>query len=288
MMKCHAKVPQRPGVIVEESREWHVYCDYPTGTRVPDVTQPATVCRLCAEAAECNDLRRRLIYLSLASAASMLLPCAAFANSIPDLADKDADMAVKAALERGAVIAVSLLGKQDGFWANERVRIPLPDWIQKFERAIKLLGKSKDVEAMRLGVNRAAEQAVPQAKPLLVAAVRAMNVQDAKAILTGGENSVTRFFQEKTQTVLWQKFLPIVTGVTGRIGLAQQYNSLAEQIQQTGLVKLPPEQQRVESHVTRKALDGLYLMIGEEEKKIRKDPQATGSEILKKAFGALK
>ena len=183
------------------------------------------------------------------------------------------------------MIAVSLLGKQDGFWADERVRIPLPDWIHRFERAIKVLGRSKDIEAMKLGVNRAAEQAMPQGKALLVAAVKSISVEDAKAILGGGDNSVTQFFQNKTQTALGQKFLPIVTGVTSRIGLALQYNSLAEQVQQTGLVKLPPDQQRVENHVTRKALDGLYFMIGEEERKIRKDPLTTGSDILKRVFG---
>ena len=250
--------------------------------------QPVTVSRLLSDGAQFSGERRRLINLTLATAASMVLPRTGYALSIAELSDKDADMGVKAALERGAVIAISLLGKQDGFWANERVRIPLPDWIQKFERAIKVLGRSKDVEAMKLAVNRAAEQAVPQAKPLLVAAVRAMSPQDARAILTGGDNSVTKFFQEKTQVALGQKFLPIVTGVTNRIGLAQQYNSLAEQIQQTGLVKLPPEQQKVESHVTRKALDGLYFMIGEEERKMRQDPAGTGSEILSKVFGAVK
>ena len=232
--------------------------------------------------------RRRLLEPTLATAASLLLSPSASALSMADLSDKDADSGIKAALERGATIAVALLGKQDGFWANDQVRIPLPDWIKKFERAIKLLGKSKDIEAMKIGVNRAAEQAVPQAKALLVAAVKGMSVQDARKILTGGDNSVTRFFQDKTEVALGQKFLPVVTGVTGRIGLAQQYNSLAEQVQQTGLVKLSPEQQRVESHVTKKALDGLYFMIGEEEKKIRKDPVGTGSDILKKVFGAMK
>jgi hypothetical protein len=167
------------------------------------------------------------------------------------------------------------------------VRIPLPDWIQKFERAIKLLGKSKDIDAMKIGVNRAAEQAVPQAKSLLVAAAKSMSIQDAKGILTGGDNAVTQFFQNRTQAALAQKFLPIGTNVTSRIGLAQQYNSLAQQVRQTGLVKLSPEQQTVESHVTRKALDGLYFMIGEEEKKIRRDPLGTGSDILKKVFGAV-
>jgi hypothetical protein len=236
----------------------------------------------------CDRERRCLIEFALASAVLLVLPPRVHALSLADLSDKDADTGLKAALERGATIAVSLLGKQDGFWANDQVRIPLPDWIKKFERAIKVIGKGKDIEAMKIGVNRAAEQAVPQAKALLVAAVKGMSVQDARKILSGGDNSVTKFFQEKTEASLAQKFLPVVSGVTSRIGLAQQYNSLAEQVQQTGLVILAPDQQRVESHVTKKALDGLYFMIGEEEKKIRKDPVGTGSDILKRVFGAIK
>ncbi len=208
--------------------------------------------------------------------------------ALADLSQKDAGSGVKAALERGAQIAVELLGKENGFWGNERVRIPLPDWIQKAERAIKLIGRGKDVDDLKLGVNRAAEAAVPQAKSLLVGAVKTMSVQDAKAILTGGDNSVTRFFQDKTQAPLNETFLPIVTTVTTRIGLAAQYNALAEQVQKTGFVKLKPEQARVETHVTAKALDGLYFMIGEEEKKIRTDPVGTGSDILKKVFGAVR
>jgi hypothetical protein len=123
----------------------------------------------------------------------------AWALSISDLSQQDADIGVKAALERGAQIAVELLGKENGFWGNDKVRIPLPDWMQKAERAIKLIGRGKDIDELKLGVNRAAESAVPQAKTLLVSAVKSMSVQDAKSILTGGDNSVTRFFQDKTQ-----------------------------------------------------------------------------------------
>ena len=246
-----------------------------------------TLVPFCADDCNRDRERRRLIEYTLASAVLAVLPPRAFALSLADLSDKDTDTGIKAALERGATIAVSLLGKPDGFWANDQVRIPLPDWIRKFERAIKVIGKSKDIEAMKIGVNRAAEQAVPQAKSLLVAAVKGMSMQDARKILSGGDNSATKFFQEKTETSLAQKFLPMVASVTSRIGLAQQYNSLAEQVQQTGLVKLAQDQQRVESHVTRKALDGLYFMIGEEEKKIRKDPVGTGSDILKRVFGAI-
>jgi hypothetical protein len=211
-----------------------------------------------------------------------------YALSLSDLSQKDASLGVKTALEKGAEVAVSLLGKNDGFWGNDKVRIPLPDWIEKAERAIKLLGRGKDIDDLKLGVNRAAEQAVPQAKTLLVSAVNSMSVQDAKSILTGGDNSVTSFFRDKTQAPLNTKFLPIVTQVTNKIGLATQYNEFAGRIQKTGFVQLKPEQARVETHVTAKALDGLYYMIGEEEKKLRDNPLGAGSDILKKVFGAIK
>jgi hypothetical protein len=208
------------------------------------------------------------------------------ALSLADLSNRDAAAGLKAALEQGANVAVQLLGKTDGFWGNDRVRIPLPEWLQRGETALKLMGRGRDVEELKLGVNRAAEQAVPEAKNLLVNAVRTMSVQDAKSILTGGEDSVTKFFAEKTRAPLTIRFLPIVTKVTDRIGLARQYNALAGQGEKLGLVK--PEQARIERHVTGKALDGLYFMIGEEEKKIRRDPLSAGAAIAKKVFGALK
>jgi hypothetical protein len=207
------------------------------------------------------------------------------AQGLTGLSTRDATAGVRAALERGANIAVDLLGRTDGFWGNDLVRIPLPDWIRRGESALKLLGRGRDVEELRLGINRAAEQAVPEARALLVNAVKTMNVQDAKAILTGGDDSVTRFFGERTRKPLEAKFLPIVAKVTDRSGLARQYNQLAAQGELMGVVK--PEQAKIERFVTGKALDGLYLMIGEEEKKIRQDPIGTGSDILKKVFGAL-
>jgi hypothetical protein len=208
------------------------------------------------------------------------------ALSLADLSNRDAAAGLKAALEQGANVAVQLLGRTDGFWGNDRVRIPLPEWLQRGESMLKLMGRGRDVDKLKLGVNRAAEQAVPEAKHLLVNAVRTMSVQDAKSILTGGDDSVTKFFAEKTRAPLTASFLPIVTKVTDRIGLARQYNSLAGQGEKLGLVR--PEQARIERHVTGKALDGLYLMIGEEEKKIREDPLSAGAAIAKKVFGALK
>ncbi len=211
-----------------------------------------------------------------------------WAFSLADITQKEAGSGVKAALERGADIAVQLLGKHDGFWGNEKVRIALPDWIGKAEKTLKLIGRGKDIDDLKLGINRAAEQAVPQAKKILTDAVRTMSVQDAKAILTGGDNSVTLFFKDKTQASLTEKFLPIVTAVTNKIGLAKQYNQIAGQVEHSGLIKLKPEQRKIETHVTTKALDGLYYMIGEEEKKIRHDPVGAGSDILGRVFGALK
>ncbi len=245
-----------------------------------------------SQSGESVDAKRRESLVAFTMAAAALLvgarPEESHAISLADLTQKDASAGVKAALERGADIAVQLLGKQDGFWGNDKVRIPLPDWISKAERALKMIGKGRDIDDLKLGVNRAAEQAVPQAKKLLSDAVKSMTVQDAKAILTGGDNSVTDFFKDKTAKPLNEKFLPIVAGVTNRIGLAKQYNGVAAQIEQTGLVQLKPEQRKVETHVTAKALDGLYYMIGEEEKKIRKDPVGAGSDILRRVFGAVR
>lgn len=234
-------------------------------------------------AADFARTRRRLL---AAVAAASLTPLAARALSIADLTPAEASSGVKTALERGATIAVDLLGRTDGFWANDKVRIPLPGWLERAETALKFAGRGAEVDALKLGINRAAEQAVPEAKALLIDAVRKMTVADAKAILTGGDDSVTRFFADKTRTPLTQRFLPIVKRTTEKIGLAQQYNALAGRVSSFGLVK--SESVRIENHVTDKALDGLYLLIGEEERRIRSDPIGTGSDILKKVFGSLR
>jgi hypothetical protein len=231
-----------------------------------------------------NERRERRRRLLLAMAGALTLSPAAWADMLSQLTQKDASAGLKAALERGVQAAVELLGKTDGFWGNDRVRIPLPDWLHKAEGAMRLMGRKQEVDDLHVSINRAAEQAVPEAKGLLVGAVRSMSVQDAKTVLTGGDNSATQYFQTKTRTPLNDRFLPIVTKVTERIGLAQQYDGLAKKAQSLGLVH---EDASIEHHVTSKALDGLFLMIGDEEKKIRSDPAGTGSALLKKVFGAL-
>jgi hypothetical protein len=127
---------------------------------------------------------------------------------------------------------------------------------------------------------------VPQGRQLLTQSVQQMTVTDAKAILSGGDTSVTKFFSEKTRPGLSQTFLPIVTQATDKVGLADKYNKVASKA--SGLGLLSAEEANIQKYVTGKTLDGLYLMIGEEEKKIRQNPVAYGSSLLTKVFGALK
>jgi hypothetical protein len=203
-----------------------------------------------------------------------------------NLSEGDAAAGVRAALERGAVAAVGLLGKPDGFLGNPKVRIPLPGFLDDAGKLLKTIGQQKRVDELVTAMNRAAEKAVPEAKTLLVSAVKSMSVDDGRKILTGGDTSVTEFFTTKTREPLSVKFLPIVTKATEKVRLADKYNAVAGKAAGLGLLK--KEDANIQQYVTGKALDGLYLMIGEEERKIRQDPVGTGSAILKKVFGALK
>lgn len=199
------------------------------------------------------------------------------------LSQADASMGVKTALERGALAAVGLLGQEGGFMKNAKVRIPLPGVLEDAAKIAKYTGQQARVDELVAAMNRAAELAVPEAKEMLVSAARAITVQDAVKIVRGGDTSVTDYFAGKTRQTLSTKFLPIVTKATEKVSLADKYNALAGKASGLGLVK--KEDANLQTYVTRKALDGLYLMIGEEEKKIRRDPVGTGSDILKKVFG---
>ena len=237
-------------------------------------------------------MQRRQFNQAGASAVGALLLATyrqAQALSLGDLAgisNSDASAGLKTALEKGALAAVAVLGKTDGFFGNPKVQIPLPGYLQDVAKLMKNFGQGKRIDELMLSINRAAEAAVPMGKDLLVGAVRNMSVTDAKNILTGGETSVTSFFAEKTRNPLALKFLPIVTKATEKVGLAKQYNEFAGKAAGFGLVK--KEDANIQQYVTGKSLDGLYLIIGDEEKKIRQDPVGTGSAILQKVFGALK
>jgi hypothetical protein len=232
-------------------------------------------------------MKRRQFNLTAAGAlcATAIAP-AARSQSLAGLSNAEASQGLKAALERGAVAAVQLLGKQDGFLGNPKVRIPLPDAARDAAKFLRAMGRGQQVDELEVAINRAAEQAVPQARDMLVSAVKTMTVTDAKNILQGGDTSVTTFFADKTRAPLGTKFLPIVTQVVRKVGLAEKYNRVAGKAAGLGLVK--KEDASIEHYVTRKALDGLYLVIGEQERQIRSDPVGTGSALLRKVFGALK
>lgn len=234
-------------------------------------------------------MQRRQFNQTLTASVALLVLAArqqAWALSLSDLTDKDASAGLKAALEKGALAAVGLLGKPDGFLSNPAVRIPLPGYLEDAANLLRKFGQGKRVDELVTSMNRAAEAAVPMGKDLLVGAVKNMSVTDAKKILTDGDNSVTQFFADKTRVPLGEKFLPVVTKATEKVGLAAKYNQVASKAAGLGLVK--KEDANIQQYVTGKSLDGLYTIIGQEERKIRQDPVGAGSDILKKVFGALK
>ena len=190
------------------------------------------------------------------------------------------------ALTQGAGKAVSLLGQSDGFLKNPKVKIPLPESMQKVESLMRGLGMGKQADELITAMNRAAEAAVPEAKTLLVNAVKEMSVEDAKGVLAGGEDAGTQYFRRKTAEPLGQKFLPIVKQAIGKVQLADKYESFAKKGAKFGLVK--EEDTHLETYVTKKTLDGLYLMIAEEEKSIRTNPMGAAGNLAQKVFGALK
>lgn len=225
--------------------------------------------------------RRKVLQAAGAAGLAAMLP--GEAGAAAGLSQADAALGVRTALQRGAESAVALLGRPDGFLGNPKVRIPLPGALEKAAPALKLMGQQKRVDELVAAMNHAAEQAVPEAKTALVGAARSISVEDALKIVRGGQTSVTEYFAGKTREPLHVKFLPIVTRATRKVALADKYNAFAGKASSLGL--LHGDEVNLESYVTGKALDGLYFMIGEEEKKIRQDPVGTGSAILKKVFG---
>ena len=209
----------------------------------------------------------------------------ALAAGVDDLSSKETSSGLKEALSRGAEMAVSQLGKPNGFMGDARVKIPLPESLQGAEKMMRKLGMKKQADKLIETMNRAAESAVVEAKPILVNAVKNMSFDDAKTILTGGDDAATQYFKRTTSAPIGEKFLPIVKQATAKVQLAEKYNQYAGKAASLGLID--DKDADLDSYVTQKALDGLFLMIAEQEKAIRKDPIGTGSSLLQTVFGAL-
>ena len=220
------------------------------------------------------------------TASAGLISAAAVAAEVSGISNTEASSGLKQALTDGSAAAVAKLGVENGFLGNPKVKIPLPPALQRIESALRYTGMRKQADELVVAMNRAAESAVPEAKTLLVESVRKMTLQDAKGILTGGDTAATQYFKRTTQSQLTQLFLPIVKKATDQVGLAEHYNSIAGQAVQLGLVK--EQNATIERYVTEKALDGLYLMIAEQEKAFRQNPLGASSDIVKRVFGAVR
>ncbi len=207
------------------------------------------------------------------------------ACSLDAISAGDASAGVKEALAKGADYAVASLGKENGFLGNSKVKIPLPGYLQKAEKGLRMFGMGKQADELMETMNHAAENAVAEARPILSESIKKMSVDDAKGILTGGEGSVTKYFKRTSSAQLTEKFTPIVKASTKKLQLAEQYNQFAGKAASSGLID--KKDADLDSYVTQKAMDGLFLMIAEEEKKLRSNPVGAGSDLLKKVFGAL-
>ena len=200
-----------------------------------------------------------------------------------ELTNNEIISGLKEALAKGTRSAVNNLGKKDGFFLNKRVKINLPKSLDKAGDALHLIGKDKYVDDFVLTMNRAAEEAVPQAASVFADSIKKMSISDAKQILDGPDDAATRYFQRTGEKKLQKKMLPIIKDATAKVGVTGQYKAMVG--------KLGPASSLVDSsaldldgYITEKALDGLFLLVADEEKAIRQNPAARTTDILKKVF----
>ena len=204
-------------------------------------------------------------------------------SSVSSLDDRTIISGLKEALSLGAAKAVNLVSVENGYLRNETIKILLPENIQMMSEVLRAAGFDKEVDAFILSMNRAAEKAAPKAKPILIEAIKEMSFQDARNILNGGNTAATEYFQDKTSTKLSDAFKPVISSNMNQTGVTKSYKALKNKY----LSILPlstTDSIDLDRYVTTKALDGLFHMLGQEEAKIRTNPKARTTEILKKVF----
>lgn len=214
----------------------------------------------------------------------LTLPAGALAVQTISVTERDAQtQAVRQALSQSVDMAVNQLGRANGYWSNPRVRIPLPEEMRHLEKTLRRVGLERYVDEFDESLNRAAEAAVPAAKPVLLAAIRELSLNDAVGIVRGDNDAATRYFRARTDTALRERLQPIVAQATARANVTAAYKRLMKKAAYLEKV-VEPGRLDVDAYVTRKALDGLYLMMAEEERRIRRDPLARSTELLKQVF----
>ncbi|MDD3096045.1 MAG: DUF4197 domain-containing protein [Candidatus Marinimicrobia bacterium] len=211
------------------------------------------------------------------------LPAAGSAVPSADPDQKTTTSGLKEALVISSKNAVKAVSKKDGYFGNPLVKIQLPGNVQKVADVVAKLGFQKQVDGFILSMNRAAEAAAPKAFPLFADAVKSMSIEDARKILQGGDTAATEYFKEKTSAKLYEEFKPVVAANMNGVGVAKTYKNMTAPYE--SLPRASKESMDLDHYVTRKALDGLFLIIAEEEKKIRTDPAARVTDLLKTVFG---
>lgn len=190
---------------------------------------------------------------------------------------------LKEALSVGTEKAVNLVSRKDGYFANQAIKILMPTQIQKVAEVLKKVGYQKQVDDFVLSMNRAAEKAAPQAARFFGDAIKVMTIEDAQKILRGGNTSATDFFRSKTQDKIYNAFKPIIASTMNEVGVTKSYKDMMGKYETIPL--MDKQSLDLDHYVTNKSLDGLFHMVGQEEKKIRTDPAARSTELLKTVFG---
>ncbi|MES2885995.1 MAG: DUF4197 domain-containing protein [Pseudomonadota bacterium] len=208
------------------------------------------------------------------------------APSLASLSNADIAAGLKAALSQGTRRAVASLGRSDGFWSNAAARIPVPKPIRKIESLVRGAGLGGHIDQLHLSLNRAAEQAVPAAADVFGDAVQQLTLDDVRGILTGPRDSATQYFKRTTTEKLTARFRPIVSKATANVGVAQSYKQM---VSAAGpFAASMGASSDLDGYVTSKALDSLFVQVAAEEARIRDNPAARTSDIMKRVFAAVR
>jgi len=199
------------------------------------------------------------------------------------LSDSKINAGLKQALQIGAENSVQLVGRKDGYFANAAIKILMPKNLQPLEKGLRMVGYGPKVDDFVLSMNRSAEAAAPAARKIFVDAITSMSFDDARHILTGGDTAATEYFKQKTTPQLSAAFRPVVDKTMADNGVTKQYNSLVGQYKALPFAR--KQDLDITNYVVGKALDGLFFELGEEERKIRKDPAKQTTDLLKEVFG---
>ena len=206
-----------------------------------------------------------------------------FNSKTKGLSEKDAADGIKEALVNGTGESVKLVSALNGYWGNPEIKIPFPSEAREMETELRNIGMSKKVDEFNESMNRAAEKAATEAKPIFIAAIKGMTVKDAISIVRGADNAATIYLKNTTSSELIIKFQPIIKTSLDNVNATKYWTNLITIYNKIPLVKkMNPN---LTEYVTQKAIDGLFVMIAKEELKIRKDPMARTSELLKRVFG---